>query len=86
MTDFTDEKQVEAYLNLYAQMSKKAILIELRIQTERRAKLENLAATMYQFAGRHDAPVEWMDVLDQAQSGEDFNHENLLPYEPQEKT
>ncbi len=43
-------------------------------------KYQELAACMYQFAGNHNAPEHWMDVLCAAADGEPFDTDKLLPY------
>jgi predicted nuclease with TOPRIM domain len=44
-------------------------------------KLRQLAACAYQFAGAHDAPVEWLDALSNAADGRPFDTSKLLPYD-----
>jgi aldehyde:ferredoxin oxidoreductase len=47
--------------------------------------LESLVACCYQFAGAHNAPVEWLDVLFNVAHGESVTPEELdalLPYTP----
>lgn len=63
--------------------------IELTIASTRAVELEaenrelrDLAASMYQFAGCHNARVDWLDALSAAARGESFTTENLLPVLP----
>lgn len=48
-------------------------------------KLRRLAACMYQFAGSHDAPEVWLDVLSKAAAGRPFSTGKLLPYLPKKR-
>jgi hypothetical protein len=41
---------------------------------------KELAAAMYQFAGAHNAPKKWLDVLSAAAEGDAFSTDGLLPY------
>jgi hypothetical protein len=46
-------------------------------------RLRDLAGCAYQAMGVHDAPVQWLDALSAAASGQPFSIEGLLPYAPE---
>jgi transcriptional regulator with XRE-family HTH domain len=48
-------------------------------QAEEIERLRLVCAEAYQFAGAHNAPVEVLDNLDAAASGEPLPHESFLP-------
>ncbi len=92
LLSFLQQRKGKSYFSSAESQQLLALLYELRTHLtdavrkhnelkEQNEKLRQLAACAYQFAGAHDAPVEWLDALSDAADGRPFDTSKLLPYD-----